>query len=87
VHRAGAALPSGPKPSIEERSPPRAEHGNRSHDLLLAVFNDALADNVPLGRLLAKYVTKDMLKEVAQEHEQGRLLLMATTNLDAPPGL
>ncbi|MGH8471605.1 MAG: patatin-like phospholipase family protein, partial [Gammaproteobacteria bacterium] len=51
--------------------------------LLLAVFNDALADNAPLGRLLAKYVTKDMVKEIAQEHEQGRLLLMATTNLDA----
>ncbi|MGH8626965.1 MAG: patatin-like phospholipase family protein [Gammaproteobacteria bacterium] len=51
--------------------------------LLLAVFNDALADNAPLGRLLAKYVTKDMVKEIAQEHEQGRLLLMATTDLDA----
>ncbi|MGH8592605.1 MAG: patatin-like phospholipase family protein [Gammaproteobacteria bacterium] len=50
---------------------------------LAAVFNDALADNAPLGRLLAKYVTKDMVKEIAQEHEQGRLLLMATTDLDA----
>ncbi len=50
---------------------------------LAAVFNDALADNAPLGQLVAKYVTKDMLKEIAQEHERGRLLLMATTNLDA----
>ncbi|WP_240502578.1 patatin-like phospholipase family protein [Methylocaldum sp. 14B] len=49
---------------------------------LAAIFEDALADNAPLGRLLKKYVTEDMLKEIAREHEKGRLLLMATTNLD-----
>lgn len=51
--------------------------------LLAAVFDDALADNAPLGRLLKKYVDKGMLKEIAREHERGRLLLVATTNLDA----
>ncbi|MGR8979258.1 MAG: patatin-like phospholipase family protein [Gammaproteobacteria bacterium] len=50
---------------------------------LAAVFDDALADNAPLARLVKKYVTEDMLKEIAREHERGRLLLMATTNLDA----
>ncbi|MGZ8238081.1 MAG: patatin-like phospholipase family protein [Methylobacter sp.] len=50
---------------------------------LAAVFNDALADNAPLGLLVKKHVTADMLKEIAREHERGRLLLMATTNLDA----
>ncbi len=48
-----------------------------------AVFDDAMADNAPLGRLVAKYVTADMLKEIAEEYAKGRLLLMATTNLDA----
>ncbi len=48
-----------------------------------AVFDDALADNAPLGRLLEKYVTKDMLTEIAREYERGRLLLLSTTNLDA----
>ena len=51
--------------------------------VLSAVFNDALADNAPLGRLAEKYVTADMLKEIAAEYAKGRLLLMATTNLDA----
>lgn len=48
-----------------------------------ALFDDALADNAPLGRVVKKYVTADMLKEIAQEYQRGRLLLMATTNLDA----
>lgn len=48
-----------------------------------AVFNDALADNAPLGKLAEKYVTKEMLGDIAQEYAKGRLLLMATTNLDA----
>jgi hypothetical protein len=50
---------------------------------LAALFDDALADNEPLGKLVAKYVTKDMLKEIAAEYAKGRTLLMATTNLDA----
>ncbi|MGZ4855721.1 MAG: patatin-like phospholipase family protein, partial [Candidatus Angelobacter sp.] len=48
-----------------------------------ALFNDAMADNAPLERLLKKYVTEDMLKEIAREDAKGRLLMIATTNLDA----
>lgn len=54
-----------------------------SRGLMAAVFNDALADNAPLGRLAEKYVTADMLKEIAAEYAKGRLLLVATTNLDS----
>jgi len=50
---------------------------------LAAVFNDAMADNAPLARLLKKYVTEDMLKEIAREDAKGRVLMIATTNLDA----
>lgn len=50
---------------------------------LAALFDDALADNAPLGRLIKKYVTTEMLKEIAAEYAKGRTLLMATTNLDA----
>ena len=50
---------------------------------LAAVFNDALTDNAPLRRLIAKYVTTDMLKAIAAEHAKGRMLLIGTTNLDA----
>jgi len=66
---------------VYTRSTPRDILEPRS--ILAAVFSDALADNAPLGRLVQKHVNEDMLKEIAKEYEKGRLLLMATTNLDA----
>lgn len=51
--------------------------------ILAAAFEDALADNAPLKRLVQKYVTQAMLKAIAQEYQKGRILLIATTNLDA----
>jgi hypothetical protein len=54
-----------------------------ARSLTAALFDDALADNAPLGKLAEKYVTPDMLKEIAAEYAKGRLLLMATTNLDS----
>ena len=51
--------------------------------MLAALFSDALADNAPLKHLVAKYVTADMLKEIAAENAKGRILLIGTTNLDA----
>jgi hypothetical protein len=51
--------------------------------LLAAIFGDALADNKPLWRLLEKYVDQRMLDAIAAEYTKGRLLLIATTNLDS----
>jgi predicted acylesterase/phospholipase RssA len=51
--------------------------------MLAPLFNDALADNSPLQTLVAKYVTADLLKAIAAEHAQGRMLLIGTTDLDA----
>ena len=51
--------------------------------LLAAVTSDALADNSPLWRLVAKEVDQTMLDAVAEEYEKGRLLLIATADLDA----
>jgi hypothetical protein len=62
---------SAPKDILEMRS------------FLAVAFDDAMADNAPLERLLKKHVTEDMLKAIAQEDAKGRLLLIATTNLDA----
>ncbi|MEY4685189.1 MAG: hypothetical protein RLZ25_1648 [Pseudomonadota bacterium] len=62
---------STPKDILEERS------------FLSAISDDALADNAPLGRLLERYVTQDLLKAIAREYAKGRLLLIATTNLDS----
>lgn len=43
----------------------------------------SLASTEPLERLIAKYVDKRMLREIAAEYARGRILLMGTTNLDA----
>jgi predicted acylesterase/phospholipase RssA len=51
--------------------------------ILAAIYNDALADNAPLRSLVAKFVTPEMLGEIAAEHDKGRSLLIGTTNLDA----
>ena len=48
-----------------------------------AIFNDAMADNAPLRRLVARHVTPELLDAIAAEHEKGRMLFIGTTNLDA----
>lgn len=48
-----------------------------------ALWSDAMADNRPLWKLLEKHVDQRMLDEIAAEYKKGRLLLVATTNLDA----
>jgi len=50
--------------------------------LLSVVYGDAMADTTPLWNLVKKYVTQSMLDAIAAEHEKGRILLVATTNLD-----
>ena len=44
---------------------------------------DSLSSNAPLAKIVAFYVTKDFLAEVAAQHRRGRRLLIGTTNLDA----
>ncbi len=43
----------------------------------------ALADSGPLRQLIARYIDRRMLAEIASEYRKGRLLLIGTTNLDA----
>ncbi|WP_170979406.1 patatin-like phospholipase family protein [Roseomonas sp. HF4] len=51
--------------------------------LLAAILNDAMADNAPLFRTISRSLDDRMLAAIAQAHAEGRLLLVATTNLDA----
>jgi len=46
------------------------------------LFSDALADTTPLADLIARYVTDQMLADIAREYQKGRLLLIGTTSLD-----
>ncbi|MEX2296687.1 MAG: patatin-like phospholipase family protein [Dongiaceae bacterium] len=48
-----------------------------------AIYNDALSDTTPLWELISKYVDEPMMRAIAAEYEKGRLLLIASTNLDA----
>jgi predicted acylesterase/phospholipase RssA len=54
----------------------------KERSLLAVLYNDAVADNDPLQKLVKKHVTAEMLEAIAVEHERGRILLVATTNLD-----
>ncbi|HEY6930180.1 MAG TPA: patatin-like phospholipase family protein [Thermoanaerobaculia bacterium] len=50
---------------------------------LWVVFGDSMADNAPLKKLVKKTVTREVLDAIANERDKGRVLLIATTNLDA----
>ncbi|AYC32028.1 patatin family protein [Pseudomonas cavernae] len=52
-------------------------------NFMAALFNDAMADNSPLWRRVEKEVDQALLDAVAAEYEKGRLLLVATSDLDA----
>jgi hypothetical protein len=51
--------------------------------LLAAVFDDAMADNKPLWNVVKTKVDGAMLDAIGAEYKKGRLLLVATTDLDA----
>ena len=48
-----------------------------------ALFDDAMADNQPLLRTISNYMNDAMLADIAAGYDEGRLLLVATTHLDA----
>jgi predicted acylesterase/phospholipase RssA len=55
--------------------------------ILLSLVNlktlPSLADSLPLAQLVARIIDAQVLQEIAQEHVNGRRLLMGTTQLDA----
>jgi predicted acylesterase/phospholipase RssA len=51
--------------------------------LVRGFFSDAMADSTPLTQLVTHYVDRPMLEAIAAEYARGRLLLVATTDLDA----
>lgn len=55
----------------------------RSRNISAALFDDALADNLPLRQLVEANVTSEVLEALARESLRGRTLLVATTDLDA----
>ncbi|MGF1629280.1 MAG: patatin-like phospholipase family protein [Kiloniellaceae bacterium] len=54
-----------------------------SRGFISGVFSDALADTLPMSKMIERYVTQDLLDAIAVEYAKGRLLFVGTTNLDA----
>jgi len=48
-----------------------------------ALFDDAMADNAPLFHTISRYLNQAMLADLAKAYQQGRLLLIGSTDLDA----
>lgn len=55
--------------------------------LLAALTRGALFDQQPLRRLVAFFVTPDLLNAIAHEHRRGRRLFVLTTDLDSQVGI
>ncbi|WDZ79176.1 patatin-like phospholipase family protein (plasmid) [Ensifer adhaerens] len=50
---------------------------------LFGVMGHGLYVNSPLRQLIGRYLTEDMVAEIAAQHRIGRRLLIQTTNIDA----
>jgi len=55
----------------------------KKRSILAAITSDALTDNAPLWKILETEVNQPLLDAIAREYEKGRLLLVATVDLDA----
>lgn len=51
--------------------------------VLTRLASDGMADSKPLARLIAKYVTSELLAAIAAQYATGRLLMIGTTDLDS----
>ncbi|WP_160105614.1 patatin-like phospholipase family protein [Pseudomonas izuensis] len=54
-----------------------------SRNVLTRFASDGIADSKPLSRLIAKYVSAEILTAIASEYSKGRILLIGTTDLDS----
>jgi len=55
----------------------------RSNGLPGILGGDSAVDTTPLAELIAGYLNRAVLDKIAAQYDRGRLLLVATTNLDA----
>ncbi len=55
----------------------------KKRNFTAVLFSDAMADTAPMGRLVERYITRELLDAIAVEYARGRLLMVGTTNLDS----
>jgi hypothetical protein len=51
--------------------------------VLSAIVGESVADSSPLMQMILQYLTNDVVAKIGEEYRKGRLLLVASTNLDA----
>ena len=56
-------------------------------NILNALFNESMADNAPLRKMIERYINHEMIEAIAREHKKGRRLFIGTANLDAGRGV
>jgi hypothetical protein len=61
----------------------RSEDVFHRRSMLIGLASDGMAGSEPLSRLVAEYVTPQILSAVAEEYAKGRDLEIGTTDLDA----
>ena len=59
------------------------DHVLRTQFITAALWDDAMADNSPLFKTISHYINEEMLTDIAKAYDDGRLLLIGTTDLDA----
>lgn len=59
----------------------------RERGYIAALLGDSLADNAPLLETISRHLDAAMLADIAAAYEAGRMLLVATVNLDAQAGI
>ena len=55
----------------------------RARNRIAGLLSDGMSNSAPLRRLVDKYVTSELLAQIAKEYATGRALQIATTDLDA----
>jgi hypothetical protein len=55
----------------------------KKRGIVKGIFGDAMADTRPLAGVISQYVDRALLDAIAAEYGKGRLLLVATANLDS----
>lgn len=58
-----------------------------SRGLISGLLGESMYDSTPLLRTIRGVMTPEMVQAIAAEHRKGRLLCIATTNLDVPVGV
>jgi patatin-like phospholipase len=55
----------------------------RARGLSAAIFDASMADTTPLAQVIAHFLDQGLLNAIAAEYQNGRLLLIGTTDLDS----